>query len=127
MRKDYTKPNSGVKADQIVENQEPEKRIKQKLFISLPMSDRPEEDVLDDLKEIGSKFSENYEVLDNYSQDDDPNGVDRYSGIWYLGNSLKLMRTADLVVFHKDWRSARGCIIEHRVCELYDKPYIELI
>lgn len=32
------------------------------------------------------------------------------------------MSGADLVVFAPDWHTARGCRIEHLVCELYGIP-----
>lgn len=127
VRRDYTKPSvidMGTTGDKPAQ-QKPVN--KQRLFISLPMSGRPKADILNEIKAIGEKFKEHYEIIDSYHQEEDPNGIDRYSGVWYLGNSLMLMRTADLVVFSKNWASARGCIIEHRVCEYYDIPYIEMI
>ena len=133
VRRDYTKPgtaDAGITGDRPITmhsvKTEVPKDIK-KIFISLPMSDRSEVDVLEEIKFISDKFKENYEIIDSYHQEEDPNGVDRYSGVWYLGNSIKLMRTADIVVFSKNWATARGCIIEHMVCERYDIPFIEMI
>ena len=132
MRTDYTKVES--KAAEVVNNTKKTEaktqdtnKTRQKIFISIPMAGRDEKDVLAELESIRNKFKENYDVIDSYFQEDDPNGIDRYSGVWYLGHSIQLMRTANLVVFAKNWISARGCIIEHRVCELYDIPYIEMI
>lgn len=131
MRTDYTKAsvkiNENKETKNVEQKIEPPKKTRQKIFISLPMAGRDEADVLAELKMIGDKFAENYDVIDSFHQDNDPNGVDKYSGVYYLGHSLMLMRTANLVVFSKNWTSARGCIIEHRVCELYDIPYIEMI
>lgn len=33
--------------------------------------------------------------------------------LWYLGESLKLLATADLAYFSPGWEKARGCKIEH--------------
>lgn len=130
-RKDYTKPST--LAENRVANKEHEEvthvaepKKKQKLFISLPMAGRDEKDILNDIQKISNKFKENYDIIDSYHQEEDPNGVDRYSSVWYLGHSIQLMRTANLVVFSKNWPVARGCIIEHRICEYYDIPFIEL-
>ena len=129
MRTDYTKANSKINENKDFKEIKSElpKKPRQKIFISLPMAGREEADILAEIKAIGDKFAENYDVIDSYHQKEDPNGVDRYSGVYYLGHSLMLMRTANLVVFSKHWTNARGCIIEHRVCELYDIPYIEMI
>lgn len=135
MRTDYTKAskktaeiNDNIDTDKIIEKAASEIKLeKQKLFISLPMNGRSEDDILSELEFIGNKFKAYYDIIDSYHQEDDPNGIDKYSGVWYLGRSIQLMRTANLVVFAKTWTSARGCIIEHRVCELYDIPYIEMI
>ena len=131
VRRDYTKPETLKAHDQIEEiivdmdaHKAPEKR--KKIFISLPMSGRDETDILDQFNKIADKFKENYDVIDQYHQEEDPNGINRYSPIWYLGHSIQLMRTADLVVFSRDWFVARGCIIEHRICEYYDLPHLEL-
>ena len=129
-RKDYTKPST------LAENRTPNKEEKvritnesnerPKLFISLPIAGRDEKDILNDIQRISDKFKENYDIIDSYHQEEDPNGVDRYSSVWYLGHSIMLMRTANLVVFSKNWPNARGCVIEHRICEYYDIPFIEL-
>ena len=126
-RRDYTKPNTVDMGAKPTESNSVNPVKRQKIFISLPMNGRSETDVLNEIKLIGEKFKENYDIIDSYHQEDDPNGIDNRSGVWYLGNSLRLLRTADLVVFSRDWAKARGCIIEHRVCEYYDIPFIELI
>ena len=33
--------------------------------------------------------------------------------LYYLSKSLELLATADVAIFAKDWREARGCRIEH--------------
>lgn len=130
VRKDYTKPETLNK--QQIEEAAVQVRSKKandtrkKLFISLPMSGREEGDILDQFNKIADKFKENYDIIDQYHQEEDPNGINRYSPVWYLGHSIQLMRTADMVAFSRNWTEARGCIIEHRICEYYDIPYLEL-
>ena len=126
-RRDYTKPNTIDMGAKSTESNSVNPVKRQKIFISLPMANRSETDILNEIKSIGEKFKENYDIIDSYHQEDDPNGIDNRSGVWYLGNSLRLLRTADLVVFSRNWVEARGCIIEHRVCEYYNIPFIELI
>ena len=43
-----------------------------------------------------------------------------------LGMSIQDLSNADLVAFAPGWRDARGCVVEHAVCMLYNIPYIEL-
>lgn len=42
----------------------------------------------------------------------------------YLGASIKLLSTADLVIFDKEWSIADGCCIEKQVCERYHIKHI---
>ena len=44
-----------------------------------------------------------------------------------LGESIKSMGDFDLVVFDYNWSSARGCKIEHDVCEAYGKPFAVIV
>lgn len=43
-----------------------------------------------------------------------------------LGMSIELMSDADIVLFAPGWQYARGCRIEHRICQDYGIPYKEL-
>ena len=66
-----------------------------------------------------------FELIDSAFTELPPNEVIRDS-TWYLGKSIKAMSEADVVLFHPNWREARGCIIEHAICALYEIPYVEL-
>ena len=46
--------------------------------------------------------------------------------LFYLGESIKALGSADIVIFAPDWQYARGCRIEHACCELYNLAKIEL-
>lgn len=42
------------------------------------------------------------------------------SPLWYLGRSLELMSSADIVYFAKGWKKYRGCRVEHLAAREYD-------
>lgn len=48
------------------------------------------------------------------------------SAIECLGESIKLMTTADLVIFTPGWQENRGCRVEHHIATEYDLCFIEL-
>ena len=45
--------------------------------------------------------------------------------LWFLGKSLELMATADVVYFAEGWQEARGCRIEHECAKEYGIDRIE--
>ena len=102
---------------------------KKKLFVSLPMRDRDIEDIRSDMTTITSFISfqlgEDCELL-NSIEDGKPPADAKDPSIWYLGRSISMLSQADLVVFDSSWREARGCIIEHMVCALYNIPYVDI-
>lgn len=46
-------------------------------------------------------------------------------GMWYLGESIKMMAEADLVFFVDDYNEFRGCRVERLVAENYGKLCLE--
>lgn len=100
-----------------------------KLFISLPMNGRDIDDIqsdMEELKEIAEKnCDESFELLKTF-QHDEPSGDINTEACWYLGKSISMLAEADMVLFHPEWKTARGCLMEHMICALYDIPYIEL-
>ena len=42
------------------------------------------------------------------------------SPLWYLGRSLELMSSADIVYFAKGWKKYRGGRVEHLAAHEYD-------
>jgi hypothetical protein len=75
------------------------------------------ENVVKDLESRG------YEVLDSIFTEEPPKNSQQ--GAWYLGESIKLLSTADLVYFMKGWKYARGCRLEHSVADAYEIPIME--
>lgn len=100
-----------------------------KLFISQPMKDKTDEEILREreqavreaekyLKENG--MQEEVQLIDSFFQSA-PVGA---RPLWFLGKSLELLSTADLVYFAKGWEEARGCRIEHMCAVQYELQII---
>ena len=100
-----------------------------KLFVSLPMRDRTEEDIRCEqemLRDIVEKeFDEEFELIETFEAGVEPPS-DVKNGCWYLGQSICKLALADLVIFSDSWKAAPGCLIEHMVCALYDIPYVDM-
>lgn len=83
-----------------------------KVFISLPMHGRTDEEVK---KEMGRGLAylkdayknEKVEMVDTFI---DLGDAPRLA---YLGRSIQLMANADLVLFMPGWNEANGCLVEH--------------
>lgn len=95
-----------------------------KIFISQAMNGLTNEEIeytrnkaIEILRNYYSK--ENIEILDSFFKDT-PHEA---KPLWYLGEAIKLMSTADLVVFINSatvqWADARGCKIEYKLCVEY--------
>lgn len=96
-----------------------------KIFISLPMNGRTDEEILAEIDRIHSKYGKNNtEFIDSFIEE---NVEDGYATIplAYLAKSLDLMAKADTVIFAKGWEKARGCRIEHQCAVDYEIPFIE--
>lgn len=101
-----------------------------KVFISQPMRGRSDEEILAERKEILAKAKAILNQNKNYRPAEveevksflDMNDKDP---LWCLGESLKLLSTADIAFFAKGWDSARGCKLEHAAAEAYGINCIE--
>ena len=96
-----------------------------KLFISQPMRGKTNEEILATRKKaiesVERNFGEPVEVIDSFIQDA-PHEV---NPLWFLGESLKLLSTADVAYFAKGWENARGCRIENQCAIEYGINVIE--
>ena len=97
-----------------------------KIFISQPMGGRSDREILDErrvvmnlIRRSTGRGNQNVSFIDSWLECNE-------GPIWCLGESIKLMQQADLVIFVPGWSSARGCQIEHEVCERYNIPYMEI-
>ena len=85
--------------------------MKIKIFISQPMNGKTNEEIEDKRNYIIDRLRENecVEIIDSFFKDKPYEA----SPLWYLGESIKLMSEADVVLFCDGWQIARGCQIEH--------------
>lgn len=90
-----------------------------KVFISQPMKDKSNEEILSVREEALRRAKEylktDVELIDSFFQDV-PHDV---KPLWYLGKSLELLSEADIAVFASGWNEYRGCNIEHLCCSKY--------
>ena len=97
-----------------------------KVFISQPMAGMDELEVYAVRNQICNKFDiTEDELIENYKKDKVPK-ADVNTNVWCLGDSIRLMAFANLVIFAPGWEEARGCLIEHDICTLYEIPFIEM-
>lgn len=85
-----------------------------KLFISQPMNGKTNDEILSArekaIKSAECELGEPVEVIDSFFKDA-PHDA---RPLWFLGKSLELLSTADVVYFAKGWENARGCRIENQ-------------
>ena len=103
-----------------------------KLFISLPMAGKSEEEIRNKMVEYKENaeylMGEELELIDSLIADS-PDEYTTDPGLWYLGRSIMMMAEADVVYFGRGWRSARGCIVEYeaayryKILRIEDAPY----
>ena len=95
------------------------------IFISQPMNGKSIEEIRarqQEIKQILQSYFPNEEIkiIESIVTDTDK------SPVWCLGYSVMRMDKADLVVFDKGWRQARGCKVEYDVCSYYGFKFMEL-
>lgn len=103
-----------------------------RLFISQPMRGKSDEEIESEREELIAIAKAVYadrgevEVIDSFFK----GGLNVPAGakapLYYLSKSLELLATADVAIFAKDWREARGCRIEHECADGYGVARIEL-
>jgi hypothetical protein len=100
-------------------------RAAQKLFISQPMRGKTDEEILavrqKAIESVKRNFGEDVEVIDSFFQ----NAPTEANPLWFLGKSIELLSTADVVYFAKGWEEARGCRIENTCAIEYGIDVIE--
>lgn len=96
-----------------------------KLFISQPMKDKTDEQILKErnlaIQEVKELVGDDVKVIDSFFKDA-PHDA---RPLWFLGKSLELLSTADVAYFAKDWDKYRGCKIEHTCAVEYGIDRIE--
>ena len=96
-----------------------------KLFISQPMKGKINVEIKKEREEAircaKEMMSDEVEVIDSFFE----NAPAEAKPLWYLGESLKLLSTADVAFFATGWKNARGCKIEHTCAQQYGINTIE--
>jgi len=91
-----------------------------KVFISQPMAGMTDEEILTRRNELigilKNKYGEDIEIIDSFTKSEEIIGKGR---IAMLGDSISLMRDADVVFFAHGWNKSAGCNVEHEVCVQY--------
>ncbi len=100
--------------------------VVKKLFISQPMHGKTNEEIIKERKvliaDVYMKTHETLAVIDSFFE----NAPADAKPLWYLGESLKLLSTADFAVFAPGWQDYRGCRIEHDAAIQYGIPIVEV-
>ena len=98
--------------------------IKHKIFISQPMNNKTDEQILDERNRaidiIKETHGNDIVVLDSFFKEDAPTGAK--IPVWFLAKSLELLSQADFACFVGDWKNYRGCKFEHEVAQEYGIP-----
>lgn len=91
-----------------------------KLFISQPMKGKSDDEILREREKAIQKAKEvcgeEVEVIDSFFQSAPADA----KPLWFLGKSLELLSTANIVYFAPGWNEARGCKIEHECAVKYE-------
>ena len=100
-------------------------RNMKKLFISQPMRDKTDEEILavreKAIKSAEEMIGEPVEVIDSFFQSAPADA----RPLWFLGKSLELLSTADVAYFAEGWNEFRGCKIEQTCAVAYNIDRIE--
>lgn len=94
--------------------------MKLKIFISQPMKGKSNEEIQKRREEIKEECrrmfgAEQVEFVDSFFK----NAPHDARPLWYLGEAIKKMSTANFAIFDEDWQNARGCRIEHECALQY--------
>lgn len=102
--------------------------FKMKVFISQPMRGLSDEEITRLREEGKQKFLEIYkgkeeiEFISSFENDLPEDAPPLY----FLGRAFQMLSKADIVLFIGDWKSARGCKMEHLACEEYGYTFYEV-
>ena len=91
-----------------------------KVFISQPMRDKTNEQIMAErqraINEIVKKYpNTTIEVLESFFENVPHDVVP----LWFLGKSFEVLSKADIAYFIGEWRQYRGCKMEKMACDEY--------
>ena len=94
-----------------------------KVFISQGMNNKTDEEIKAEreeaLKKVNDTFIEDMEEINSFFEGE-PNV--KTIPLFFLGESIKLLSEADIVVFCKGYENYRGCKIEELCAKEYGIP-----
>lgn len=93
-----------------------------KIFLSQTMNGLSDDEIIRVREIVKKMLTENDELIDSFIE----GAPAKADPLWYLGESIKLLGSADVVVFAPGWENARGCRIERRCAEEYGIPMLNL-
>lgn len=92
-----------------------------KVMISQAMNGKTEEQIRNEREKIVNKLENlGWEVVDTIFAQETPKNCD--TALYYLSKSIGAIGKVDAVMFMNGWQNARGCKIEHEICQQYEKP-----
>lgn len=98
-----------------------------RFFISQPMNGKTDAEIKAERQRCEAwlikAFGSDNEAIDTFFLDEPPKDC-KNSGLWYLGESIKALSQADVLVLWGDWGYARGCLIEREAAMQYGIPVI---
>lgn len=91
-----------------------------RVFISQPMKDKTNEEIIEERERAEKKIKERYpnekiEIIESFFKDAPHDAKPLY----FLAKSLELLSTADVAYFIGDWRNYRGCRTEFECAVQY--------
>lgn len=107
------------------------------VFHALPLSGYTDENIKtrlkaedDEIKQLFASYGVDIVILHPHMEpitDEVEIHRTRHMSLLYFGLSLSEgISKADIVCFGHNWKSARGCMVEHYICSMYNLPCIEL-
>lgn len=95
-----------------------------KIFISQPMNGLTDDEIKMERARIEkiaqSKYGE-VEIINSFFE----NAPHDARPLWFLGKSIELLSTADVIYCAKGWNTARGCKIENLCAKEYGIEVVE--
>lgn len=100
-----------------------------KIFISQPMRDKTQEEILAERNQaislVKERYGEDAEIIDSYFEDFEDANI-KNKPLAYLAKSIALLATADVIVMYNGWSQYRGCKIENQCAIEYGIPVMFL-
>ena len=95
-----------------------------KLFVSLPMRGLSEREIrkrMNYLKYLVElELGEDVILIDSFIENEPDSKEINNIGLYFLGESIKELAYADIVIFANGWMKARGCKVEYKAAVEYE-------